>query len=77
MNIVTAIFQESMFSLYNSLTDILTKILSQFTGESIPALSEWISANLPNINTFFFQQIKKNTLKTIDSDLLRYFFSLQ
>ena len=55
MNIVMTIFTPShnMFNEYSSLTDILVKVFTQFVGERVADLNNWLQTALPCINSFF------------------------
>jgi len=77
METVKHIFQDNLFPLYNSLTDIITRILTQFIGENVPAFHQWLTVSIPPINSFFFGEISRKGIDKVDPDTLRYFFSLQ
>ena len=63
--------------MFNSLTDIITRIFTQFIVENIPALHQWLTVSIPAIDSFFFAELGKHSIDKIDPDTLRYFFSLQ
>lgn len=66
-----------VFNEYNNLLDIVCKVFTQFVGEKIRVLDDWLVSNLPIINNFFMSQIQRATMNSIDPDILKWFFAIQ
>ena len=81
MNIILAIFNPNdlpYFLSYSSLIDIISKVLNQFMNANIPPINNWLATNLAPINAFFLNYAKqKNSIKDIDPDVVKEFFTVQ